>query len=89
MTAINPWIEVAARLERVGGAWGDAEATIQIREDELLEDLVAADLVINTSADGVTGKHISRLAAKAGTPVVHGWVSAARGAHGSWCSAPA
>jgi molybdopterin/thiamine biosynthesis adenylyltransferase len=79
VTAINPWIKIAARLERVGGAWGDAEATIQVREDELLEDIVAADLVINTSADGVTGKHISRLAAEAGTPVVHGWVSA-----GAW-----
>jgi molybdopterin/thiamine biosynthesis adenylyltransferase len=79
VTAVNPWIDVAARLERVGEVSGDAEGTIQVREDGLLEDMVRADLVINTSADGVTGKHISRLAAEAGTPVVHGWVSA-----GAW-----
>jgi molybdopterin/thiamine biosynthesis adenylyltransferase len=79
VTAINPWIEVAARFERVGGGAWDTEEMIQVREDDLLADIAAADLVINASADGVTGKHISRLAAEVGVPVLHGWVSA-----GAW-----
>lgn len=71
LQAVNPWIDASQlSTHHVGGVASD---------DEFFEVVQNSDLIINASANSVTGKHLSALAARARVPVVHGWVTA-----GAW-----
>jgi hypothetical protein len=80
LSAINPWSEISVSHYRLGGASsGVLEGASQRHEDDVFARLQQADLIVNASADSVTGKYVSGLSVDADTPVLHAWVTA-----GAW-----
>ncbi len=80
VSAINPWSEVSVSHYRLGGASsGVLESASQRHEDDVFAELQQADLIVNASADAVTGRYVSGLGIDADTTVLHAWVTA-----GAW-----
>jgi molybdopterin/thiamine biosynthesis adenylyltransferase len=80
VSRVNPWTSVDVCEIRVGAAIHGSEAARQQEvHDVLLEDFASRDLLVNTTANVVTGHFGSRMAHAAGTPILHAWVSA-----GAW-----
>lgn len=77
---VNPWAQIDVQGARAGGALlGPHEPQGQALDDKLAEVMGTCDLLINASAHGVTGSHLSQIGNEVAAPILHAWVSA-----GAW-----
>jgi molybdopterin/thiamine biosynthesis adenylyltransferase len=76
----NPWLAVSVGGERVGAAIVGVHSEFTQRSDDAVAaQLGACDVIVNATANSVTGSYLSVIGAETGKPVIHVWVSA-----GAW-----
>lgn len=73
---VNPWGTLRTHPVRLGEAGQSSEAMTQRIDDTIIADLETCDVIVNTSANSVTGMYLSQIAHGIGVPVVHAYVSA-------------